>query len=322
MLRRLKRFLGSLSAVMIGLASAASAESIERARQLFEGGRYAEARSELLQLRKNAAAAYYLGRIALVDNDGEEAVRQLEHAIGIEDGNALYHLWLGNALGDQAQHAGAFKMMFIARRMKQEWERAVQLDPAQIDARLGLVHFHTVAPGIAGGSMEAARLHAAEIEKLDPARGAMARGLIAAAEKNEAAEILAYQQAIAAAPDGADGYFALGHLYARGGKGTLAFATLDRYAQRRPGDAWVAYQTGRFAGIAGLELDRGERALEQFIAAPAPDAHAAGLARAHYWLGQIAEKRGGKEAARGQYLEALAIDPKNQTARKALEKLE
>ena len=40
---------------------------------------------------------------------------------------------------------------------------------------------------------------------------------------------------------------------------------------------------------------------------------------AHYWLGQIAEKRGAEDVAREEYEAALKIDPKNPPARKAME---
>jgi Tfp pilus assembly protein PilF len=43
------------------------------------------------------------------------------------------------------------------------------------------------------------------------------------------------------------------------------------------------------------------------------------VASAHYRLGQIAEKRGGKEKAREQYKTALKINPKNEVAKRALD---
>ncbi len=316
----------SAAAQSIERASSAAAQSIERAKQLFDAAKYAEARTELLALQKadggNAAAAYYLGRIATFDNDGEEAIRQLERAVELEDGNALYHAWLGNAVRDDLQRASKIKQAFMARRMRKEWERAVELDPNQVDARFGLVQFYAMAPGAMGGSMERAREQAGEIAKRNAMRGAMARGLIAAAEKTAAAEVAAYQEAIAAAPDSTAGYFALGNVYARDGKATEAFATLDQYVKRHPDDRWGLYQAGRFAGVTGQQLDRGEGALKEFLATPPVDAHAPMIAGAHYWLGQIAEKRGAKDAAREHYRTALKINPKGQASQRALDALE
>jgi tetratricopeptide (TPR) repeat protein len=307
------------------VASFASAQSIDRAKQLFDDARYAEAKTELLTLQKandrNAAAASYLGRIATIDNDGDEAIRQLERAAQLEDGNALYHLWLGSALRDVAERASKIKQPFIARRVKKEWERAVELDPNQVAARFSLVSFYAIAPAIMGGGMDKAREQAGEVARRNPMRGAMARGIIAEHETNAAAEEVAYQQAITAEPDSAVGYFALGDMYARQGKAAEAFATLDRYTKRHPDDRWALYRTGRVAGTTGQQLERGEGALTQFLAAPPSGAYATNIAAAHYWLGQIAEKRGAKDAAREHYRTALKINPKSLASQQALEAL-
>ncbi|MFL5596540.1 MAG: tetratricopeptide repeat protein [Gemmatimonadaceae bacterium] len=301
----------SLPLVLVALAfaSSASAQSIDHARQLFDSAKYSEAKAELLALQKmsdrNPQPPYYLGRIAVITNedDGDEAVRQFERAVALEEGNATYHTWLGNAIRDVTPRASKLRMPFNARRMKKEWERAVALDPNQIDARYGLVQFYAYAPGVMGGSKDKAREQAAEIEK------------------NPAAEEAAYKEAIAAAPDSLPGYFGLGAVYARDGKATEAFATLDTYVRRRPDDRRAFYEAGRIAAITGRELDRGEAALKQFLATPPADARVTTIAGAHYWLGQIAEKRGLRDAAREHYLTALRINRHAQLARHALDAL-
>ena len=100
-----------------------------------------------------------------------------------------------------------------------------------------------------------------------------------------------------------------------------SFATLDQYVNRHPEDRSALYQAGRFAGLSGQQLERGESGLSEFLAAPPADAHAANIARAHYWLGRIDEKRGAKDAAREQYRSALEIDPKNHAPQRALDAL-
>jgi tetratricopeptide (TPR) repeat protein len=319
------RSISLLFLTAITLVSSAAAQSIDHAKQLFDGAQYAEARSELRALQKaddrNAATAYYLGRIAAFDNDYDEAIRQLERAVKLEEGNALYHVWLGSAIAEAAGRASKFKQPFMARRVKKEWERAVQLDPNQIEARVDLVQFYTMAPGFMGGSIEKAREQAGEITKRNAVRGALARGMIAEHEKNAVAEEAAYQEAIIAGPDSAAGYFALSHAFARDGKAAESFAAIDQYVKRHPDDRWALYHTGRAAGTTGQQLDRGEAALQQFLGAPPSDAHATTIAGAHYWLGQIAEKRGAKDLAREQYRTALRINPNAQQPQRALEAL-
>ena len=321
----LRQFMTAVVFAVFALSSVASAQTLDRAKQLFDDARNAEAKTELIALQKaddrNPAVAYYLGRIAAIRNESDEAIKYFERAVKLEEGNALYHAWLGNAIREVTPRSSKLRMPFNARRMKKEWERAVALDPNQIDARYGLVQFYAYAPGVMGGDIAKAREQVAEIAKRNIMRGALGRAVIADVEKNTAAEEAAYRDAIAAAPDSAAGYFALGGMYARAGKAVEAFAILDQYAKRQPDDRHAFYEAGRFAGTTGQQLDRGEAALKQYLATPPADVDVAHTAGAHYWLGRIAEKRGQKDAARDHYRVALRINPNSQVSERALKAL-
>ena len=318
------RFLHALALTAV-FASVASAQSIDRAKQLFDNAQYAEAKAELLAVQKandrSPQAEYYLGRIASIANESDRAIEHFERAVKLEEGNALYHAWLGNAIREVTPRSSKIRMPFNARRMKKEWERAVALDPNQIDARYGLVQFYSMAPGVMGGDIAKAREQAAEIGRRSALRGAIARGVIAEVEKNGAAEIAAYQEAITAAPDSLAGYSALSLAYARNSKASEAFATLDQYVKRQPADRRALYEAGRIAGNTGQELDRGESALKKFLASPPADVPVNQIAGAYYWLGQIAEKRGAKDTAREHYRAALKINRHSQLSQRALDAL-
>ena len=317
--------LGVLLLAGLGFVRGASAQSLDRAKLLFAEAKYAEAKTELVAVQRSnarsAETAYYLGRLARIDNDGDEALRQFERAVQLEDGKGLYHYWFGTALSDAAQRASTARMALMARRVRKEWERAVELDPNLVDARFGLVQFYSVAPWFWGGGMDKARVQVAEIAKRNPMRGAMARGVLAEREKKPAAEVDAYQQAVALAPDSIVTYVDLADALVRAGRVADAFGALDSYARRRPNDDWVLFHIGRVVGTSGQQLDRGEGALRQFLAAPPTDAFVPTLALSHYWLGQIAERRGAKEAAREHYRTALKVNPKSMLSKKALETL-
>jgi tetratricopeptide (TPR) repeat protein len=312
--------------LLVAVAPAgAGAQSLDRARQLYEGGRHAQAKAELQALQRTGArradAAFYLGRIAYDQGDHEEAMRLFEQAVEGADGNAVYHLWLGTAAAQVAPWVGRLRQLTLAPRAKREWERAVQLDPDLVAARFHMVEFYLIMPGALGGGVARAREQARELERRSALRGALARGAIANSERNPAAAEAAYRQAISAAPDSLAGYVELAEHYQRASRSGDAFTTLEAYAARRPNDRWLQYQVGRMAALADQQHDRGERALAQFLAQPPADAHAAGISRAHYWLGQIAEKRGNGPGARTHYRDALRANPKNPLAQKALRDL-
>jgi hypothetical protein len=83
-----------------------------------------------------------------------------------------------------AQEASFLIKPGLASSARQAWEKAVVLDPANLDARADLVQFHLFAPGFMGGSADEARRQADEIAKRDPVQGAVARASIAQHDKD------------------------------------------------------------------------------------------------------------------------------------------
>lgn len=265
--------------------------------------------------------AFSAGRAAVLAGDYDNAVPQLERAVELNDSSADYHYWLGRAVYEAAPRASKLRVPGMARRVRNEWERAVALDPDNIDARAGLADWYAMAPGFMGGDKAKSREQASEIAKRNPMRGAMASAVIASHEDNWAAEAEAYQRAVALAPDTAAAYVALADAYVRTNRMDSAFVTIARYASRRSADPWRLYYLGRLAGSTGQRLEEGDQALHQFLAAPPPDVTAPGSSRARYWLGKIAEHRGNALMARENYQSALQTNPANYAAKQALEKL-
>jgi hypothetical protein len=92
---------------------------------------------------------------------------------------------LGRVYGQQAMNASVFKMPGLAAKTKEQFARAVELDPQLYEARSGLAQYYLMAPGFAGGSVAKARELAAEARQPEHAR--LIRILIAAHEKDWAA---------------------------------------------------------------------------------------------------------------------------------------
>ena len=64
----------------------------------------------------------------------------------------------------------------MAKKVKKEFQNAVQLDPSNIQARLDLMEYCVSVPWIVGGSKDEARAQIEAIEKLDPIEGHLAQG--------------------------------------------------------------------------------------------------------------------------------------------------
>lgn len=295
------------------------------AEQLFEARKWDEARAafqaRLAQDPRDAAAMAYMGRIAQAQQKRSEAIGWLEKAVKQDERNAMYHFWLGSALGDEAQQASKLRQPFLARRIKSEFERAVALDSALLEPRFGLVDFYTMAPAIMGGSMDKAREQAVAIGRLNAMRGHLARARIAMREKNDSAVVREHEAAIAAAPDSTPAYYGLSSYHRSHSRWAEAMAVMERLMKQRPSDPVPHAWWGIISAISGIDMTRGERELKHYLANAPSETTPQSFANVHFRLGQIYEKTGRAEAARAEYEKALTFNPGLADARKALDGL-
>ena len=113
----------------------------------------------------------------------DDAVKWGERAVAVQPQNASYHLWLARAYGRKAGDSNPLTAAGLARKAKSEFERAVQLDPANVEARSDLSKYYTEAPAIMGGGLDKARDQAAQVNKFDSAEAHLILAQVAAKEK-------------------------------------------------------------------------------------------------------------------------------------------
>jgi Tfp pilus assembly protein PilF len=94
------------------------------------------------------------GRAALDRNDPQAAIKILESAIAESPQSADAHYQLGVAYGMLAQRVSIFRAAALARHTRDEFERAVKLDPNHLDARYALAEYYSQAPSWLGGSKQ------------------------------------------------------------------------------------------------------------------------------------------------------------------------
>ncbi len=180
---RVRPSLGCALCLAWTLAAAALAEErLADGLALVEQQRWAEARrffaGWLDRRPTDAQAHFYLGRIAFGQHDYDTAAARFETAVGLQNHNADFHLWLGRAYGRQAERAFVLKQPWLAGKARRQFETAVALDPESVAARWALMEYYLKAPGLLGGSLDKARAEAREIERRDTAQGRAAWRLI------------------------------------------------------------------------------------------------------------------------------------------------
>ena len=168
-----------LMAVIPAPASAGQAmpsESIEAAVAQYRSGAADEAEAAFLALLDSSPEVgmihAYLGLIALDRGEVDAAKSRLEKAVEL-DPSSDHHLWLGRVLIAELQSANLFAKSVIAPKARRTLETAVELDPANAQARITLGNYYLNAPAIAGGSKAKARAQAEAIVPLDPFRWGM-----------------------------------------------------------------------------------------------------------------------------------------------------
>jgi tetratricopeptide (TPR) repeat protein len=285
----MRRFCAILLLVAV-TALAAEPTLREQVGALFREQKWAEAQALLEKAVAaepgNAEAHYYLGMSFLNRNDADHALPSLEKAVALAPANSGYVQHVGDAYGLAAQKAGLFAKMGWAKKCKEAYDKAVELDPANLNARWSVMEYCRQAPGFLGGGMDGAYAQAAEIKKLDPARGRAAFASLYIAEKKFAEAFAIYEEALKATPDD--------------------FTTL--------------YQIGKLADTTGQELERGLAALRKCLTIT-PPADSRGYVPTHWRIGNILAKLGDKPGARTAYETALALDPKFTLAAESLAKL-
>lgn len=98
------------------------------------------------------------------------AVSAFERAALLEPEDDRYALWLGKACGRMAQNAGPLAALKWAGRTRDALERAVELNPDNLDAVESLADYYAQAPGFLGG---------------DPAKASALRARLAAASATQ-----------------------------------------------------------------------------------------------------------------------------------------
>lgn len=251
----------------------------------------------------------------------EKAVDVLEKSVAAKPKDAVRHYWLGAAYGTAAQQGGMLKAMSAGPKAKDEFEKAVELDPNYLEPRFALIGFYLMAPGFMGGGEEKAKAQANEIKKRDAMQGHRAFVQLAMSSKNLSAARAEFAAAIRENPKSPlPHYWYAVHLmlaeknYKASGEELVASLHID------PNYAPAHFQIGHLAALSGTNLPAGQEELQKYLGLK-PAADEPPLYRAHYWLGVICEKQGNKTEARNHFQAAQRGLPGQKDVEDALKRV-
>ena len=249
----------------------------------------------------------------------DRAISACERATSLDPRNSQYFMWLGRVYGEKADRAGFFSAAGLAKKVRSSFERAVELDPRNWEARTDLAEFYLEAPGIVGGGKDKARAQAEAIQALNPAMAHWVLARLAEKNNDAAGAEREYRAEIAASQSSARSWFDL--------------AAFLRYAHRLDEmdealhklEASPLDRPDTLMDAASILL-RAERdfplavtLLRRYLASPV---EAAPAFKAHDLLGRILEKQGDKRAAADEFRAALALAHTYARAQENLKRVE
>jgi tetratricopeptide (TPR) repeat protein len=291
------------------ILSCHSAVAAQTPQDLLASGHVDQALQALEQQIQSSptAEAYNLLCRAYFQLDAWDAgIPACEKAVALAPSNGIYHLWLGRIYGEKADRAGFLSAMGLARKVRTEFERAVELAPNNWEARIDLAEFYLEAPGIVGGGKDKARVQAGLLTPLNPAMAHWVLARIAERNKDVVTAEQEYRAAMDASHGGALAWLNLAGFYRhtnRFDEMEQALRTLESSPLDRPGalvdGAGLLLRTGRDYAMA-------IRLVHRYLSSPIT-VEEAPVFKAHYLLGELLEKQGDRPAAAAEYRTALAM---------------
>jgi len=244
----------------------ASGPDLEAARKLYNLTDFSQSLQTLQSIPQKDAAVYELmGRDYYMLAEYKKATEVLEKAVTANPGSSECALWLGRAYGRRAETSNPISAAGQASKARQFLEKAVQLDPKNLDALADLFDYYLEAPGFLGGGFDKAQATAAEIASISHAEGYAAQAKLAEHHKQFSAAEEQLHRAIEAAPQQIGKLIELAKLLAKQGRFQESDLTVARAEKIAPDSPRLLYATADLYIKSGRHLDTARALLERYL---------------------------------------------------------
>jgi tetratricopeptide (TPR) repeat protein len=265
----------------------------------------------------DARAHQLLCRVYYAQDLGTSAVPECELAVANAPTNSENELWLGRAYGLKASQANPLAAFGIAKKVRVAFEKAVQLDPANVQAMSDLGEFYVAAPSIVGGGLDKAQALSVQMMPRSAWQTHRLLARIADKKKDFATAEAEFKAAVATGKT-PQAYVDLAQFYDQQHKPEQALAALQGCidADRRK-DAVLVDAASLLIDM-HRSLDLAARLLRDYLSSPAKSDDAPAF-RVHLKLGDLLVQLGDRAGAHQEYAAAVALASNCVPARKALQ---
>jgi Flp pilus assembly protein TadD len=295
--------------VLLLLIASLTASVADSAKDMLAAGRIDEAVAELTSRISSAPAdaesSNLLCRAYVALEDWDRAESSCRKAVSLDPDNSRFHLWLGRVYGEKAELANFVAAAALAIKVRREFERAVQLNPNDVVARLDLAEFYLEAPGIVGGGEQKAREQAQSIATVNPAREHWIYARIAEKKKDAATAEWEYHRYIDLSKGDAESWLNLAFFLRRQKRFDEMEQAIVKLSQSPMPKLDVLMEAAQILNRAGRNYPFAIELLHRYIASGPVEA--APAFEAHYLLGTLLEKQGDKAGAAREYRASLSL---------------
>lgn len=257
------RLFGALLATALCLS--AGSEDLDRARKLYDLTEYDESLKILQALPKDGAVYELMGRSQFMNGNYKKAAETLEQAVAADPRDSNRVLWLARSYGRWAEVSNPFSAMGHASKARQSFERAVQLNPQNIEALNDLLEYYLEAPGFLGGGFDKARKVAQRIGEIDPAEGHWAQAKLNEKHREFGQAEAQLRRAIELAPHQVGRVIDLARFLSRQGRYQEADQSFARAEEIAPHNPVILYAKADAYIRSGRHLDQAKSLLQQYL---------------------------------------------------------
>ncbi len=295
--------------IFLTLLALLTASGADSAKDMLAAGRIDETiavlNGRLSSAPADAESSNLLCRAYFALEDWERAESSCRKAVSLDPDNSRFHLLLGRVYGEKAERANPIAEAVLAVKVREEFERAVQLNPKDVDARLDLAEFYLEAPGIVGGGEQKAREQAQSIATVDSGREHWVYARIAEKKKDATTAEREYRQYIGLSQGDAEAWLNLALFFRHQKRFDEMEQAIVKLSQAPTTKLEVLEEASGMLYRAGRRYAFAVELLQRYLATGPVEA--APAFKAHYLLGTLLEKQGDKAGAASEYRASLAL---------------
>ena len=242
---------------LVSFANANSLPSDDALDAMFQAQEYENIVNVLEPIPSKTPKQYNVLISALMNTDLDDAEDMAAKFVDDhKDNYRAYHMH-ASVMGAQAMDS-VFSALGYAKKAKASLQKAIEVAPDEIEVYQALMQFYIVAPSIAGGDIDEAKILADKITQMDALEGKFATATVYAAD-DKAAEAKTMLNGLSEQPEfEVRARLELGRLHIDGEEYDDAIAALTPLlstnvakAQKSDEQAWDAYSNRKFSQLYG-----------------------------------------------------------------------